>query len=175
MSGYTAAGPAVPTSYGRLFASVADAARVAPFADGWPRQTFLELGALPSAVPCARLHARQLIWEWRLAALCDDVELLVSELVTNAVRASRSLQGPRPVRLWLLADAERILTLVWDACEEGPVRVNTDADLEGGRGLMLVEALSSRWDWYRTQETGGKIVWALVTRAGDGRGRVDER
>src|SRR6266536_411255 len=33
-------------------------------ADHWPLQTFLELGALPGAVPCARLHARQLLWEW---------------------------------------------------------------------------------------------------------------
>ena len=30
----------------------------------WPLQSFLELGPLPSAVPCARLHVRQLLWEW---------------------------------------------------------------------------------------------------------------
>jgi anti-sigma regulatory factor (Ser/Thr protein kinase) len=119
------------------------------------------LGALPSAVPCARLHARQLIWEWGVAGLSEDVELAVSELVTNAVRASRSLPQPRPVRLWLLADTTRLLILVWDASEQAPVRVDADADIEGGRGLLLVEALSSQWGWYGTTETGGKIVWAL--------------
>ena len=35
----------------------------------WPLRSFLELGALPSAVPCARLHARQVLWEWRLTGL----------------------------------------------------------------------------------------------------------
>src|SRR6266851_4054355 len=55
----------------------------------WPLRSFLELGALPGAVPCARLHARELMWEWRLTGLGDDVEILVSELVTNAVAASR--------------------------------------------------------------------------------------
>jgi hypothetical protein len=32
----------------------------------WPLRSFLELGALPSAVPCARLHTRQLLWEWQM-------------------------------------------------------------------------------------------------------------
>ncbi len=31
----------------------------------WPLESFLELGALPSAVPCARYHCRQVLWEWR--------------------------------------------------------------------------------------------------------------
>ena len=54
----------------------------------WELRTFLELGALPTAVPCARLHVRQVLWEWHLGALADTTELLVSELVTNAVHAS---------------------------------------------------------------------------------------
>lgn len=36
----------------------------AGLSDEWPLQTFLELGAFPSAVPCARLHARHMLWEW---------------------------------------------------------------------------------------------------------------
>ena len=48
----------------------------------------LELGAFPGAVPCARLHARQMLWEWRLTGLSDIAELLISELVTNAVQIS---------------------------------------------------------------------------------------
>ena len=54
----------------------------------WELRTFLELGSLPSAVPCARLHTRQVLWEWHLDALAGTAELIVSELVTNAVHAS---------------------------------------------------------------------------------------
>jgi anti-sigma regulatory factor (Ser/Thr protein kinase) len=141
----------------------------------WPEWSFLELGALPSAVPCARLHARQLTWEWGLDALSAKVELVVSELVTNAVQASRSLRQPGPVRLWLLMGANRILILVWDASEQMPVRVDANADTEGGRGLLLVEVMSTWWHWYSTPELGGKIVWALVTKVEDEWGLADER
>ena len=59
----------------------------------WPRQSFLELAALPSAVPCARLHAREVLWEWRQGSQAEEAELLVSELVTNAVQASALAAG----------------------------------------------------------------------------------
>ena len=61
----------------------------------WPRRSFLELGAVPGAVPCARLHARQVMWEWGLDALRDDTELVVSELVTKA-RGELDSQPPIP-------------------------------------------------------------------------------
>jgi hypothetical protein len=54
----------------------------------WPLRSFLELDAFPGAVPCARLYARQMLWEWRLTGLSDIAELLISELVTNAVQIS---------------------------------------------------------------------------------------
>jgi hypothetical protein len=74
----------------------------------WPLQSFLELGPLPSAVPCARLHARQVVWEWGLVRLSEDIELIVSELVTNAVRASEGLMPGVPhVRLWLCSDRDQ--------------------------------------------------------------------
>ena len=53
-----------------------------------PLLSYLELGALPTAVPCARLHARHVLWEGGLNGLAPDSELLVSELVTNAVNAT---------------------------------------------------------------------------------------
>lgn len=130
----------------------------------WPLQSFLELGAYPSAVPCARLHARQLMWEWELAGLSDDIEILVSELLTNAVNASQSLGQLLPVRLWLLSDRASVLILVWDGDPRPPVRVDAGGESEGGRGLLLVETISDRWDWYVPQDTGGKAVWALVAR-----------
>src|SRR5215475_11272661 len=61
----------------------------------WALRTFLELGALPTAVPCARLHTRQVLWEWHLDVLAGTAELIVSELVTNAVHASAGLTGSR--------------------------------------------------------------------------------
>lgn len=131
--------------------------------DGGLRRSFLELGALPGAVPCARLHARQVAWEWGLAALCEDVELVVSELVTNAVQAARPLRLGASLRLWLLAGQAEILTMVWDAGTQPPVRMHADREAESGRGLMLVEALTARWDWYPVRAPcGGKAVWALL-------------
>ena len=56
----------------------------------WALRSFLELGTLPGAVPCARLHARLVLREWELTVLSEDIELLVSELVTNGLQASRN-------------------------------------------------------------------------------------
>jgi anti-sigma regulatory factor (Ser/Thr protein kinase) len=128
----------------------------------WPLRSFLELGALPGAVPCARLHARHLAWEWGLDALGYDTALLVSELVTNAVAAARAVRPVWPVRLWLLSDAAQIAILVWDASPQPPVPTGADAAAESGRGLLLVEAISSQWGWYPAEDTTGKVVWALT-------------
>ena len=131
---------------------------------GYVRQSRLVLGALPSAVPCARLHTRLVLAEWGLQALAETAELLVSELVTNAVRASAGLPGRRlglpTVRLWLSADHEHALIEVWDADERMPVCEQPDPDAEHGRGLYLVEALSEDWGTHRPAGYPGKIVWA---------------
>jgi anti-sigma regulatory factor (Ser/Thr protein kinase) len=127
----------------------------------WPLRSFLELGALPSAVPCARLHTRQLLWEWQLTALSDDAELLVSELMTNAIQITHADTRPAPVRLWLLADPARLLMLVWDVSPLPPVRVSPDSDAENGRGLLLVDTLSTRWNFFQ-HHSGGKVTWALL-------------
>jgi anti-sigma regulatory factor (Ser/Thr protein kinase) len=133
----------------------------------WPLHSFLELGALPGAVPCARLHARHLAWEWgHLDALGSDTALLVSELVTNAVAATRAMNPDWPVRLWLLADATQIAILVWDASPQPPVRTQADTDAESGRGLLLVETISSQWGWYPAGDTIGKVVWAITRLPG---------
>ena len=130
-------------------------------ASRWPLRDYLELGALPGAVPCARLHARLLIREWGLATLADDVEILVSELVTNAVHATLALGQAVPVRLWLLADTARILIIVWDASPQLPIRRGASTEAESGRGLLLVEALSHQWGT-SAAPAGGKTVWALT-------------
>jgi anti-sigma regulatory factor (Ser/Thr protein kinase) len=135
-------------------------------AGDWPLHDFIEFGAFEGAVPCARLHARLVLWEWGQSGLGETVELVVSELMSNAVTASQALAGgPFPVRCWLLSDGTRVLVLVWDACPDSPVRLHPDEATEGGRGLMLVEALSTRWDCYRSSWQGadGKAVWALIS------------
>jgi anti-sigma regulatory factor (Ser/Thr protein kinase) len=129
----------------------------------WPLQDFLEFGALVSAVPCARLHARHVLWEWGLARLGESAELLVTELISNAVKASRVVVGQASaVRLWLVSDRARILILVWDASPQPPVRADASGEAENGRGLMLVEAISEQWGWYCSDDSSGKFVWAIL-------------
>jgi anti-sigma regulatory factor (Ser/Thr protein kinase) len=129
-----------------------------------PLRSYLELGALPTAVPCARLHARHVLWEWGLNGLAPDGELLVSELVTNAVKATAGRDGAA-VRLRLSGDSTRVLIEVWDADPRAPEAKDLgedgtlDPQEDGGRGLFLVAALSARWDWYPTREPAGKVVW----------------
>lgn len=154
----------------RFPVEAADVARAAPFAARWPLRSFLELGALPGAVPCARLHTRQVLWEWGLTALTESTELLVSELVTNAVRICRATEGDAPVRLWVVSDAAQVVILVWDASVLAPVCADPDDDAESGRGLLLVEAVSTRWGWDFPPGMGGKVVWAqLLADAADDR------
>lgn len=128
----------------------------------WPRRTYLELGAVPTAPSCARGHVRTVLLEWGLSGLSDTAELITSELVTNAVRASDGLNpGVAPVRLWLVRDRTSIVMHVWDGSDSMPVRQPPDPDLESGRGLAVVENLSSDWGAYR--ESAGKVVWARVS------------
>ena len=126
----------------------------------WPLRSYLELGALPTAVPCARLHARHVLWEWGLSAQAADAELLVSELITNAVKATAG-QHQAAIRLQVSSDNTCVRVEVWDADPHPPVPKDgtPDPQEEGGRGLFLVAALSTRWNWYRTQEPPGKVVW----------------
>lgn len=137
----------------------------------WPLSNSLLLGALPTAPSCARLHARNVVLEWGLGLLADKVELLVSELATNALRVLTYPDGrPRyeagaglPVLgLRLSSDRLRILIEVWDGSPHLPAPKTPDPGEETGRGLMLVEALSEQWGWDDPSEGVGKIVWALV-------------
>jgi anti-sigma regulatory factor (Ser/Thr protein kinase) len=141
----------------------------------WPLQSYLELGALPSAVPSARLHARLVVSEWGPKAIADTVELIVSELVTNAVKALRELEHLPPVWVGLSSDGHQVLIVVWDGNEE-PIQSSGVSDdelpgleAEGGRGLLLVDSLSANWGVYWPEGTHGKVVWSVVTApdAGD--------
>jgi len=137
----------------------------------WLLRDFTELPALPGAVPYARARTRQVLREWGLSGLDDNAGQVVSELVANSVAASRAARPVCPVRLWLRSDSARVLVLVADASPRPPTRADPGADAESGRGLLLVEAMSSRWSWYTVQEDGmAKVVWAeLRIPAEDGR------
>jgi hypothetical protein len=139
----------------------------------WPNQSYLELGALPTAAPCARLHTTLVLWEWELGPLVRTAALVVSELVSNAVQASLELSGSRfagqwapgtpPVRLWLSADEHRVVIQVWDGSDRPPVPQPVAPEADCGRGLLLVGALSAEWGCYTPEKSSGKVVWAVVT------------
>jgi anti-sigma regulatory factor (Ser/Thr protein kinase) len=128
----------------------------------WPLHSHLELGALPGAVACARLHARQVLWEWGLSAISESAELLVSELVTNATQASPPAGRIQPVILWLTSDRSRLLILVQDTSRHPPEPAPAGHDDERGRGLLIVEAISAKWGWEARNDSSGKVVWALI-------------
>jgi anti-sigma regulatory factor (Ser/Thr protein kinase) len=138
----------------------------------WSPLSHLELGPLDSAVPSARLHARLVLQGWGFPdEFTQTVELLVSEFVTNAVFASQALLAsqvarepvPTPIHLWMRADGDQVTVTVWDANPQLPERTDdVSADAEGGRGLLLVEALSERWGCTETPHLGGKSVWCIV-------------
>lgn len=128
------------------------------------RLSALDLAPLPGAVPCARLHVRHVLRTWDLPALADDAEVVVAELVTNAVRHAGQIAGRDgcvlPVRLRLRPGSVR--AEVRDASGTMPVPGPADPhDNESGRGLVLVAALAVRYGAYLT-EGGGKCVFAVL-------------
>jgi anti-sigma regulatory factor (Ser/Thr protein kinase) len=125
----------------------------------WPLRDGIELSPVPAAVRRARQRSRHVLRDWGLGGLIADAELLVSELTTNAIAV---VQSATLVRMWLLADIERVLVLVWDPSPLPPVLAQREHDAENGRGLQIVEAVSQLWDWYRPRDATGKVVWALV-------------
>nr|WP_248297763.1 SpoIIE family protein phosphatase [Streptomyces sp. S1D4-11] len=105
----------------------------------------------PRSVGRAREYARTQLTAWDLEPLVDTTELLVSELVTNALR-----YGEGEIRLRLLLD-RTLVCEVWDAGLVQPRRRRARDTDEGGRGLQLVGLLSAAWGSRRTP--AGKTVW----------------
>ena len=133
----------------------------------WPLVSALPpLAALPTGPACARGHVRSVAMEWGLQDLADTAELLATELITNAVRASERLRIRADlamvpvVQLWMVSDRASIVIHVWDGSDEMPVRHEANPDDESGRGLMLVESLSKDWGAYR--EADDKVVWVVI-------------
>jgi anti-sigma regulatory factor (Ser/Thr protein kinase) len=123
------------------------------------RTSLLEFAPLPTAIPCARLHAVAVLHEWGLRDLADDAALIVSELMTNAADASTALPDRPPVTLRLLASEKSLIIEAWDHSPRDLEPTEPDAGAECGRGLTVVAALSDRWGWERTGPRR-KVVWA---------------
>ena len=167
-----AAGSAADSGFTADSGSAADSGQQDGAGIAWPHQSFLALGALPTAAPCARLHTTLVLWEWHLDALAQTAGLVVSELVSNAVQASAGLTGSRfaghwapgtpPVRVWLSADDHRVVIQIWDGSDRPPVPQPVEPEADSGRGLLLVGSLSAEWGCYTPEKSSGKVVWAVV-------------
>ena len=128
--------------------------------------------ALPAryeAVRGARKFTSATLDSWDLGDRFDDVALVVSELVTNALRhavpegSPDEPQGP-PVRLHLMRWASSLVCAVRDPSRQSPEARGGEEDFsaESGRGLFLVESFSDSWGWHPLAGTlQGKVVWAL--------------
>lgn len=127
-----------------------------------PPRAVLDLGALPTAPGCARAWTREILREWSMAGMSGAAELIVSELTTNAMLASRR-EERLIIRLILTLDQGEVAILVRDFCAAIPQPGNAGADDENGRGLLLVQAMSDRSGWYPAEDgTPGKVVWAVA-------------
>ncbi len=120
---------------------------------GLPKDAVGDWSLAPEARSVARARelAREQLLDWGLQELVDTTELLVSELVTNALR-----HGHGEIRLRLLLD-RTLVCEVWDADLAQPRRRRARDTDEGGRGLQLVGLLSQGWGSRRTPR--GKTVW----------------
>ncbi|MER5193580.1 SpoIIE family protein phosphatase [Streptomyces sp. NPDC002755] len=111
-----------------------------------------ELPADPAAVAEARKTASRRLAEWGLADLSFTTELVVSELVTNAIRYAVG-----PIRLRLIRE-RTLVCEVFDGGTTAPHLRHPRATDEGGRGLLLVSQVTQRWGTRFLPE--GKIIWA---------------
>lgn len=107
----------------------------------------------PAAVATLRALATRQVEDWGLGEeLAMTTELVVSELVTNAIR-----YAALPIRLRLLRDT-RLTCEVIDGSSTAPRLRHARSTDEGGRGLFLVSQLAHRWGVRYTED--GKIIWA---------------
>lgn len=122
-----------------------------------------DLTADPEAVSFARAAATKKVGEWELGELSFTTELVVSELVTNAVRHAPA----GPIQLRLIRD-RTLICEVSDTGHTSPHLRHARTDDEGGRGLFLVAQMTQQWGTRYTPT--GKTIWAeqsLVPDWGD--------
>ncbi|PYC82603.1 ATP-binding protein [Streptomyces tateyamensis] len=133
----------------------------------------LKLADTPNAASWARLHTRDVLGRWQVPPdLIDTVLLVLSELVTNAIQHPNDAKQPERLTSAVLSKVQiigldlqlrgpAVLVQVTDNDTRPPVPKTVDTDSERGRGLFLVEYMSSRWGYYHPTN-GSKTVWAEV-------------
>ncbi|MFD7436190.1 SpoIIE family protein phosphatase [Streptomyces sp. NPDC059861] len=112
-----------------------------------------DIPADPALVAPVRKQVIEQLGVWGLEEAGFTTELVVSELVTNAIR-----YGARPIRLRLIHDTARLICEVSDTNHSAPHLRRAKTWDEGGRGLLLVAQLTQRWGSRHTPE--GKTIWA---------------
>ena len=112
-----------------------------------------DLPSDPAIVAQARQHATTQLTTWRLDDAAFITELIVSELVTNAIRYGRP-----PIQLRLIHENTTLTCEVFDSSSTAPHMRRARTTDEGGRGLLLIGQLAQRWGTRHTPT--GKTVWA---------------
>ncbi|MFI7440109.1 ATP-binding protein [Nonomuraea indica] len=116
-----------------------------------------ELGQMePACVASARRFVDRTLTGWGADGVAFEAQLVVSELVTNAMR-----HGGGVVQLRLLGHGPELACVVTDHSQAPPMTASPDIFAEFGRGLRLVEALSTTWGWI-IAGTRDKLVWAVL-------------
>ncbi|PAU44896.1 histidine kinase [Streptomyces albireticuli] len=111
-----------------------------------------EVASDPAAVAGARADVTRQLNRWGMDEAVFTTELILSELITNAIR-----HGTGPIRVRLLRDRSLICE-VSDTSSTSPHLRYAAAEDEGGRGLFLIAQLAERWGTRYTPE--GKVIWA---------------
>ena len=118
------------------------------------------------SVRAARDFTGATLRRWCTAQSCQDITVVVSELVTNALRHAlpepAATGPPGQVRLGLLEYGPWLLCAVADPSQATPVPRLSGSLAETGRGLHMICALSDLWG-YTEPDDAGKIVWAMFT------------
>jgi len=138
-----------------------------PALTGWacpPRIATRALGAQAGSVRAARDFTVATLRRWGTAHSSQDIAIVVSEMVTNALRHALPGPGdagpPRPIRLGLLQQGPWVLCAVADPGTAVPVPRAPGSLDETGRGLQMICAFSDLWGC-TTPSQAGKVVWAL--------------
>ncbi|WP_232840727.1 SpoIIE family protein phosphatase/ATP-binding protein [Streptomyces sp. Go-475] len=106
----------------------------------------------PAAVAGIRADVTRRLEAWGLEELCFTTELVISELVTNAIR-----YGTEPIRLRVLHDRNSLICEVADGSSTSPHLRRAATTDEGGRGLFLVARFARRWGTRYLAR--GKVIW----------------
>ncbi|MEV0368279.1 ATP-binding protein [Streptomyces sp. NPDC050636] len=118
----------------------------------------------PRCVGLARAELRMLLDSWGLTVVSDAALVVLSELLTNAMRYAR-VSPDREIETRYFREADGVRIEVHDAARNWPQP--RMPDIYGGRGLVVVAELADRWG-VEVSDGNGKSVWAVVTAAGRG-------